>query len=173
MSSHYNDLPLHFHHLTALVSWTDFTSGEVIATSTAVESVLQQLLNHLVRLSSNEAFFFYSRGWRLYTVFFHKTALNDLLICIRKALPVQKGSRILHLFTASLCCPYQSKKNDAQKMIQRTYITKNIFAWSYWEKMNPSLLYFNSLWDQGVACINRGKNTNKTINSVSFKWHTL
>lgn len=128
MSSHYNDLPLHFHHLTALVSWTDFTSGEVIATSTAVESVLQQLLNHLVRLSSNEGvfFFFLSRGWLLYTVFFHKTALNDLLICIRKALPVQKCSRILHLFSQSVL-PLSVKEkwcseNDSKNIHKEKYL---------------------------------------------------
>lgn len=37
---------------------TDFIPGEVIVTSASVEPVLQQLLNHLLRLSSNEAFFF-------------------------------------------------------------------------------------------------------------------
>lgn len=72
------------------------------------------------------SFFFLSRGWLLYTVFFHKTALNDLLICIRKALPVQKGSRILHLFSQSVL-PLSVKEkwrteNDSKNIHKEKYL---------------------------------------------------
>jgi len=66
------------HHLTEVSTsvLADFKPGEVIATSTAAESVLPQVLNHLLRMSSNDAFLFLSRAQHLYTVFFNKTALK-------------------------------------------------------------------------------------------------